>query len=400
MDNPNSPLSHKRVLILMADYGFGHRSAAEALAKALREIHGQGSSVEVVNPLDDPRAPFLIRNQQANYDRLAREMPDLLKLSYQVSDMPLAGNLIESAMTLLLFNVLREIVHRHRPDVIVSTSLFYPAILSAVLTTERLSIPLVTVVTDLASVHSLWFHPRTDLCLVPTQDVFEAALRAGLAPEQVVITGIPVDPDLANGRQDLGLLRARLGWRPDLFTILAVGSKRVEHLYDSVQALNHSSLPLQLSVVAGGDDDLYRRLTKTKWRVETHLYDFVPDMASLTRAADCVLGKAGGLTIAESLACGVPLILVDAIPGQETGNAEYVLGAGAADRARDVGEVVDIVRRWWDSDMALYKIRAGNAHNIGRPRAAYDAAERILRLAAEAARAVGRLKSSQPAPAV
>ncbi|MEX2030718.1 MAG: glycosyltransferase [Anaerolineales bacterium] len=399
MDSLTSLTARKRVLILMADYGYGHRSAADAVAKALRETHGQDCTVEVVNPLDDPRAPALLRTQQANYDRLTREMPDLHDLGYQVSDLPLASNLIESAMTLLLFNVLRKIVRRHRPDVIVSTYLFYPAILSTILAVEKLRIPLVTVVTDLASAHNLWFYPRADLCLVPTQDVFESAVHAGLAPERVVITGIPVDPDLARGRQDLAALRKQLGWRPDLFTVLAVGSKRVEHLYESVQALNHSNLPLQLAVVAGGDDDLFRQLTRTMWRKEATLYNFVPDMASLTRAADCVVGKAGGLTITESLACGLPLVLVDVIPGQETGNAEYVLGEGAADRARDPGEVLDVMERWLADDMAVYQTRAANARRIGRPTAAHDVAEYVFQLSAQGARAVGRRKAPQPAPA-
>lgn len=399
MDSLNPLADRKRVLILMADYGYGHRSAADAIAKALRETHGQDCTVEVVNPLDDPRAPALVRTQQANYDRLTREMPDLHNLGYQVSDFPLASNLIESAMTLLLFNVLRKIVLRHRPDVIVSTYLFYPAILSTVLAVEKMRIPLVTVVTDLASAHNLWFYPRADLCLVPTQDVFESAVRAGLAPDRVVITGIPVDPDLAKGRHDLADLRTQLGWRPDVFTVLAVGSRRVEHLYESVQALNHSALPLQLAVVAGGDDDLFRRLTKTMWRKETHLYNFVPDMAALTRAADCVVGKAGGLTITESLACGLPLVLVDAIPGQETGNAEYVLREGAADRAQSPDEVVDVMERWLADGMALYHTRTSNARRIGRPDAAYDVAEQVLQLTAEGARANGRRNSPQPAPA-
>ena len=400
MDGLNTLADRKRVLILMADYGYGHRSAADAVAKALRETHGQDCIVDVINPLDDPRAPALLRTQQANYDRLTREMPDLHKLGYQVSDLPLAGNLIESAMTLLLFNVLRRIVRRYRPDVIVSTYLFYPAILSTVLAVEKMRIPLVTVVTDLASTHNLWFYPRADLCLVPTQDVFDSAVHAGLAPERVMITGIPVDPDLAQGRQDRAALRPQLGWRTDVFTVLAVGSRRVEHLYDSVQALNRSSLPIQLAVVAGGDDDLFRQLTRTMWRKDTHLYNFVPDMAALTRAADCVVGKAGGLTITESLACGLPMILVDVIPGQETGNSEYVLSEGAADRALDPGEVLNVMERWLEDGMALYKTRAANARRISHPRAAYDVAEHVFQLTAEDARVKGRRKSPQPAPAV
>ena len=49
----------KRILILMADYGYGHHSAANAVAEALKETHGQDCVVEIVNPLDDERQGFL-----------------------------------------------------------------------------------------------------------------------------------------------------------------------------------------------------------------------------------------------------------------------------------------------------------------------------------------------------
>ncbi len=236
----------KRILILMADYGYGHRSAANAISEALQETHGQDCVVEIVNPLNDERAPAFFRDNQTNYDRMVREMPDLYRLGYQVSDSAVASSLIENAMTLMLFNVLRKIVRQHQPDVIVCTYLFYPAILSAVFAVEKRHIPLLTVVTDLATVQKLWFHPGTDLCLVPTQTVYDLAVDAGLPPEKVKITGIPVHPELAKGKQDQASIRLNLGWRPDLFTVLAVGSKRVEHLYDALRALNHSGRPLLL----------------------------------------------------------------------------------------------------------------------------------------------------------
>jgi len=174
----------KRILILMADYGYGHHSAANAISEALKETHGQDCVVEIVNPLNDKRAPALLRREQVNYDNLIREMPDLYKLGYKVSDSPVASNLIESTMTLLLFRLLRNVVRKHQPDVIVCTYPLYPAILSTIFSLENRHIPIITVVTDLVTVHSLWFHPQAGLCLVPTQVVHDLAIEAGLAPKR------------------------------------------------------------------------------------------------------------------------------------------------------------------------------------------------------------------------
>jgi UDP-N-acetylglucosamine:LPS N-acetylglucosamine transferase len=367
----------KNILILTADYGYGHRSAANAIAQALQEIHGKDCRIEIINPLDDPRAPAFLREDQSAYDRLVREMPDLYKLGYQVGETRLAGGLVNSTFTLMLFNVLREIIRQKQPDVIVCTYLFYQGILSAVFAIDKNHIPVLTVVTDLATVNHLWFHPAADLCLVPTQTVYNLAIEAGLPQEKVKITGIPVRPDLLKGNQDQASLRLNLGWRPDLFTVLAVGSKRVEHLYDALRVLNHSGLPLQLVVVAGGDDELYRHFQETEWHVETHCYNFVAEMGTFMRAADCILSKAGGLTVSEGLACGLPMILIDVIPGQETGNANYVVSGNAGVLAGDPIEILETMCHWLENDRGLYRQQAQNARRLGHPRAAYDVADLI-----------------------
>jgi 1,2-diacylglycerol 3-beta-galactosyltransferase len=365
----------KKILILTADYGYGHRSAANAIAEALHETHWQECMVEIINPLDDPRAPAFFRENQHDYDKMVREMPELYKLGYQVSESRLVGDLIKSTFTLALFNVLREIIRQKQPDVIVCTYLFYQGILSAVFAVEKHHIPLLTVVTDLETVQSLWFHPVADLCLVPTQTVYDLAIQAGLPPEKVKITGIPVRPDLVKGSQDQASLRLSLGWHTDLFTILAVGSKRVEHLYDALRVLNHSGLPVQLVAVAGGDDKLYQRLQETEWHVETHCYNFVTEMGTFMRAAESILCKAGGLIVSEALACGLPMILVDVIPGQETGNANHVVSGNAGVLARDPIDVLEKVCHWLEKDRRLFRQQAQNALKLGHPQAAYEVAD-------------------------
>ncbi|MEN4010480.1 MAG: glycosyltransferase [Chloroflexota bacterium] len=373
----------KRILILMADYGYGHRSAANAISAALQETHPHECVVEVVNPLNDKRAPAFLKKDQANYDRIIRQMPELYRFGYQVSDTSVAANIIENTATLLLFNVFRETLNKYQPDAIVCTYPLYQAILQVIFSIEKRHIPVFTVVTDLATVHKMWFNPTVDMCLVPTQTVHDLAINSGLPPEKVKITGLPVHPALAKGRQEQAAIRANLGWRSDVFTVLAIGSKRVEHLYDSLSVLNHSGLPLQLAIVAGGDEALYQRLQETKWHQEAHLYNFVTDMPAFLRGADCVLGKAGGLTVTETLACGLPLILVSVIPGQETGNADYVVHGGAGDLAQSPVEVLEVMCHWLENGRELYNKRVQNACSLGYPRAAYDVADLIWAAAKE-----------------
>ena len=365
----------RRILILTADAGFGHRSAANAIADALRETRGDQCAVEVVNPLEDRLAPSFLRRSQTDYDRLVRQLPDLYKFGYQASDSTVPSAIAEGALTVVLFEVMRRVVQRQQPDAIVTTYPLYQAPLGAVYTISRRSVPLLTVVTDLATAHRLWFQETADLCLVPTPQVRELAVEAGMAADRVRVTGIPVHPQFIMEERAPAALRAELGWQPDLTTLLAVGGRRVKHLNDILRALNHSGLPLQLALVAGGDDELHRRWERTEWHLPVHVYNFVDNMPAMMRAADAILCKAGGLIITEALACGLPLLLADVIPGQETGNADYVIEGGAGELARQPLDALESLHHWLARGGELLARRAACARRLGRPRAAYDVAD-------------------------
>jgi len=331
----------KRILVLTADAGFGHRSAANAVAAALREAHGSDCLVEIVNPLEDRRVPAFVRRSQADYDRIVRETPKLYKLGYEASDTVVPSLVVESALTVMLFEVMGDLIRRYEPQVIVTTYPLYHAPLAAVFALRGFRIPLITTVTDLGTVHRLWFHDAADLCLVATKEVRDLAIGYGTVESKVRIVGIPVDPSFAHRDRSPDEIRADLGWKIGLTTLLVVGSKRVGNLQDVLRVLNHSGLPIQLAVVAGGDDDFYECLKEIDWHTVTHLYNFVENMPTLMGAADAIVCKAGGLIVTESLASGLPMLLIDVLPGQEMGNARYVIEGGAGelvDNARDALE--------------------------------------------------------------
>jgi 1,2-diacylglycerol 3-beta-galactosyltransferase len=160
-----------------------------------------------------------------------------------------------------------------------------------------------------------------------------------------------------------------------------VGSKRVEHLGAILNVLNHSGWPIQLVMAAGGDEEQYNELLKAEWHVPAHIYNFVKNMPTLMRAADAVICKAGGLIVTESLAAGLPLLLTDVIPGQETGNANYVVNGGAGELIEEPLQALEAMAHWLSNDAQLLKERAANAVKLGRPRAAYDIVEQAWALA-------------------
>lgn len=364
----------KRLLILTADAGFGHRSAANAVAAAAQELYGDRCQVSIINPLDERFTPLFLRESQTDYDKFVRRLPELYRLGFDASDAVIPATIVEQALILLLFEAMRDLLRAHQPDAILTTYPLYQAPLRAALTVSRSNIPLLVTVTDLATVHRLWFSSSCDLVLVPTEGVRDVALNYGLGPARVQVTGIPVNPEITKELRSPQEIRQELGWETQLPTVLAIGSRRVDRLVDALAVLNHFGRRLQLVMVAGKDENLYNELKSIEWHMPVQLFKFVNNIPTFMKAADFVVCKAGGLVVTEALACARPLLLIDAIPGQETGNADYVAHNGAGVLALNPMEVLETTAHWFMNDSELLHRSAENARRLGRPNAAYEVA--------------------------
>jgi processive 1,2-diacylglycerol beta-glucosyltransferase len=91
--------------------------------------------------------------------------------------------------------------------------------------------------------------------------------------------------------------------------------------------------------------------------------------------SDLCVTKAGGLTTAECLAMGVPMLVPNPIPGQEERNAEYLTECGACMTARSPGSMKYKLRKFL-GDQQLRQRMSQAARARGVP----DAAEQILRI--------------------
>lgn len=176
-------------------------------------------------------------------------------------------------------------------------------------------------------------------------------------------------------------------------TLLVFGGSQGAHrlnvaVEESVKAL--MELPgLRLVHVCGAPDhDALRRFrgalpAETQARYD--LFDYNPQLAGLMAGADLVLARAGGSSIAELTALGLPMILVPYpfAGAHQARNAEPVARAGAAVLVPDAElsgvRLAQEVRRVWDGDRLAEM--ASRSAALGRPDAARAIARRLLEAA-------------------
>ncbi len=376
-----------KILILTADAGSGHRSAAQALETALLQQYGTSVHVTVRNPVHHPHAPGFFRHAEEFYIDLVRYVPDVYDWLHEVTDQRLPVALMSQGAYQATRTALREILAEAHPDVVISVYPLFTALVAVAYRDMAMRPGLISVVTDLGAVHRFWFARHDDYCVVPTVEARTKAINCGLDPQKVVIAGIPVHPRFGRPRADVATLRAGLGWQPDLPTVLLIGGGAgVGQIGKMAQAINAARLPLQLAIVAGRNRELAAKLRAQHWNGPAHIYDFVP-LADLMHAADIVATKAGGLSVSEALAAGRPLLLHGAAPAQEGGNLVHVVANGAGAHAPDAETAVAQLREWLQHPDALARATAA-ARELGRPEAAHQIADLAWQLGSDRPRAM------------
>ena len=373
-------MAKKRVLIMTSSLGFGHMSAANAISRALQTDYPD-VEVTVTNPAKHESTSDLLKDIHGMYDESSKR-EGLYELLYKLSDTGIAAMATNSAVAAMLRNAVAKTIEEYQPDVIVVVHEDYLAPLKSIYEMGGFKMPIVTVITDLTTIHRRWFNQVSKVTVVPTDIGAKLASEHGLLKSKIRKIGIPVNPDIVEEtRSDLEI-RHELGWDKGKKTIVVVGSKRVTNLVENLHGLNHSGLDIQLALVAGGDDKLHRQFINTDWHLPVHIYNYVDNIPAMIKASDMVISKAGGLIVSETLALGKPMLITDVIEGQETGNAAYVLEHGAGNKAFTPMDVLETTFHWLKDDAKVLKIRAEKAADIGHARAAFDIADVLVELMA------------------
>ena len=365
------------LLFLVADTGGGHRNAARAVGQALERMYPGRFAPVLCDPLGGPGSARLLRFVAGLYGPATRLAPWLWGAAYHACDSRPVMRVLQRALLRLADRPAAEAAAAHRPAAVVS---FHPFTGSAAVAARDLGAPgapAVTVVTDLARVHTSWRHADADVIIAPRHPG-----RGGW-----VAAGLPVTREFWGGPLCGGervILRRSLGLREETFLVLVTGGGEGSGGIAARTAAILRRFPdVDVVAVCGRNRRLKRRLDRLAASAgcagRLTVTGFTRHMADWLRACDLVVTKAGPGTIAEATCCGAPLLLTSHLPGQETGNTEIVTRAGAGRRARSVRRLlaeVDGLRRDRERTRAM---RAASAR-LGQPAAAADIAALIASL--------------------
>lgn len=218
---------------------------------------------------------------------------------------------------------LHAYVEAFSPDVVVATQMTPAALFSSVKIRHGLDVPALGVVTDFG-MHDVWLQPGIDGYCLPHESI-AARLQAGPDAARLSAIGIPLMPNFNNlPSQPEARKQLNLDLNAPLVLVLGGG---LGLGVDTVAARLLADTPrVHLLVLVGHNASALATLNELAARYPGRLsvWGWTDKIEVFLRAADVVVGKPGGLTVAETLACGRPLLATCCLRGQESFNVRFL----------------------------------------------------------------------------
>ncbi len=363
------------ILIVSASVGAGHTQAAKAIAAGMRRLN-PADRIEIVDFMAEGNS-YLNTMVKETYLKMISLSPNVYDLLYRWSQPPRQYAKVENLVARAMKRSMLGLVRRYRPDVMICTHPFPCGAAAYLRRTREVKVPLVGVITDF-SVHQLWVYDEVDLYFVAGEEMREDLAARGVSAARIHSSGIPIDP-IFGKTVDAGPLMAELGLAVTAPTVLVMGGGLgIGPVLEAVRQLDSSALPLQIVVVAGKNTALRLQLEQAA-RLSRHpvtVMGFTDRIPELMAAAAILVTKPGALTASEALSLSLPMVLFSPLPGQETDNASYLAGHGAALLVNRLDGLKEAVTRLLSQPEQLAAMRE-NSSRLGKPHAAWHAAKII-----------------------
>jgi processive 1,2-diacylglycerol beta-glucosyltransferase len=366
----------KSIIVVGASLGFGHINAARNLIEAIQQTHPSWQ-VQVLDLFDFlPKAFSALTHKGWEY--LSTNSSGLYGGLYEDS---VSHPLAHFGVGMMAHSVTKRIIQSlgQPPDVFVAThSLAVPV---GSLLKELVDCRLCVVTTDFV-LHKMHVYPNVDFICVPPLYECKADLNELSATGVIIDTGIPIALDFVT-KKDPSELRSKLGLSQDLATVLfSFGGSglRADRHVELFSNLLKTDLPIQFIVLAGQNSTfaevVRRRYGSGKLKDRIQVHEFVDNVSDFYAVADVFVGKAGGLSVSEALAVGLPIVIIDMLPGQEECNLKVLKTAAAASHVLNVRQLRE------QMELLLNKVcQTGKTlHELARPLSSQSVANRITSL--------------------
>lgn len=374
----------RRILLMYITKVSGHRQATMAVQRALKQID-PNVEAPTVNGFGYTY-PRLERVVNSAYMGVIKTTPKVWDYMYDNPKIVKKSKRIKDYLHKTSHKKIQKLIERYRPDTVVCTQAFPCGMIAAYKKESNADFKVVGVLTDYAP-HSFWVNDGVDYYIVPSNEAKERFVAKGVPSDSIKVYGIPIRSKFSI-QLDKQPIIEKLGFDSNIPRVLIMGGGQgLGPIRSVVKSLLKIEMPLQLVVLTGMNKKLKKWLEKQQDKKKKPknqknkkmiFYEYANNVDELMEASTLIVTKPGGLTTSECLAKGLPMVIVNPLPGQEMRNTDFLLKKNIAiriDKTNDIGEEIELLLKSPEKIIDMSKAAYAEAH----PHSALDIARLILR---------------------
>lgn len=324
----------KKVLVFYASYGGGHLSAAKSIKNYIDEYYDD-VQIEMIDCIKYINKA-LDKVTTAAYREMAKKAPWAWEKVYYKSQGGLLAKVSTTSNKIMAVKM-AKLFREFKPDIVISTHPFGSQMTSYLKQKKKTNCILATIMTDFAS-HDQWLigNKFVDFYFVSNPFMKNEMIKNKIPENKIFVTGIPISNRFMqsyNKKEICDLFDLDSTKKIILFFgggEYGLGKDKTVSILSCLADFTN----IQVIAIAGKNEKLKKAfeniVTEKKKEKSIKVLPFTDKVPELMAISDLVITKPGGLTVSESLASHLPLIVINPIPGQEEENAEFLENAGCA----------------------------------------------------------------------
>ena len=371
-----------KILIFYGSYGGGHLSAARNIRDYI-ENNYTDCEIQLVDCIEyiNKILNKVTTKAYTDFSRNARWIWKQIYYGSEKGGLSKISNSINRVMAVKLNKLLQEF----NPNLIISTHPFSSQMCAILKKKQKINCKLATVMTDYAP-HSQWLvaHEFVDYYFVAHEGMKEELIERGVDSKKIFATGIPLSNRFLLSYNKSKIL-AEYNLSPNKKTILFFAGGEFgfgkDKTFNMLKSIIDNFPYLQVIAIAGRNIKIKERfdelVSATNSGDSVKILSYTNQVPELMSVADLVITKPGGLTTTESLASGLPLIVIDPLPSKEEENAKFVEKNGAGIWIRENDDIKTILLNVFNDTYKLQNMKI-RARLIAKKNSTKDICETLL----------------------
>lgn len=316
----------KKLLVLYASYGSGHKSVGLNIKKYYEKNGYEVMDIDLLSY----SLPILGEFSKNFSETLMTKIPSVWSLLYFAFDNRLTASIYQKFSLKLFDNKdLRDTILNFNPDLVIATHFYGSGLIARYKKRRLISPKLITVITDYKA-HDVWFKDvkNTDAIVVSHNEEKRRLLKHGFKNKQIWTSGIPILPINENISDKTKLIK-KFNLNEELPVILffAGGGNGATNNLKYLYTLIKSGVKANVLFIAGKNKKAKSKaleLVKKYNAQNIKVFGFV-NVVDFYNVCDFVITKPGGAQITECLYYRKPMILIKSNGGQEIENRLFLL---------------------------------------------------------------------------